>query len=132
MRYRRSELNRPIEMDGTDSRGASHPSRNTERVLTIEVVNHEFPLKTYEEWNSEQLESIGVSEGSSTLKPCQAPEGRDQCTICLESIEGIEIIRALKCSHCFHQGCIDRWLTSQRAECPLCKHEYYQPANVKQ
>jgi hypothetical protein len=33
----------------------------------------------------------------------------------------------LTCEHAFHASCVDPWLTSRRACCPLCKHDYYVP-----
>jgi hypothetical protein len=33
----------------------------------------------------------------------------------------------LTCGHAFHAVCLDPWLTSRRACCPLCKADYYTP-----
>jgi len=52
----------------------------------------------------------------------------DNCAICLETINDDDSIRGLKCSHCFHQTCIDPWLTSRRSACPLCKRDYSAPS----
>ncbi|KAJ1298724.1 hypothetical protein BS78_01G475600 [Paspalum vaginatum] len=55
----------------------------------------------------------------------------DDCAICLTSLllhpsssEDPEdkIVRAMPCSHAFHQRCIFQWL-SRNAVCPLCRHE---------
>ena len=51
----------------------------------------------------------------------------DTCSICLEVPEEDDDVRSLKCGHCFHQACIDPWLTSQRGACPLCKRDCYLP-----
>ena len=40
------------------------------------------------------------------------------CTICLCDIRKGELIRELKCSHRFHQKCIDHWL-KKKAVCPI-------------
>ncbi|RPA89355.1 hypothetical protein L873DRAFT_667043 [Choiromyces venosus 120613-1] len=51
----------------------------------------------------------------------------DSCAICLDTIEDDSDIRGLTCGHAFHAGCLDPWLTSRRACCPLCKADYYVP-----
>lgn len=49
----------------------------------------------------------------------------DICAICIGTMEQEHNIRGLTCGHAFHVGCIDPWLTSRRACCPLCKTNYY-------
>jgi hypothetical protein len=49
----------------------------------------------------------------------------ETCAICLEVPEDNHTVRSLKCGHCYHQICIDPWLTTQRGACPLCKRDYY-------
>lgn len=51
----------------------------------------------------------------------------DACAICLDTIEDDDDVRGLTCGHAFHSVCLDPWLTSRRACCPLCKHDYYVP-----
>ena len=51
----------------------------------------------------------------------------DSCAICLDNIEDDDDIRGLTCGHAFHAACLDPWLTSRRACCPLCKKDYYVP-----
>lgn len=47
------------------------------------------------------------------------------CAICLENLEDDDIVRGLICGHVFHQICIDPWLTTRSASCPICKKDYY-------
>lgn len=51
----------------------------------------------------------------------------DSCAICLDTIEEDDDVRGLTCGHAFHASCLDPWLTSRRACCPLCKADYYTP-----
>ena len=54
--------------------------------------------------------------------------GNDMCVICLESFISGDRLRVLPCTHSFHVGCIDRWLSGSHsfydcytAGCPTCK-----------
>ncbi|PKY06908.1 hypothetical protein P168DRAFT_301933 [Aspergillus campestris IBT 28561] len=55
------------------------------------------------------------------------PNLGDSCAICLDMIEDDDDIRGLTCGHAFHASCVDPWLTSRRACCPLCKADYHVP-----
>jgi hypothetical protein len=49
----------------------------------------------------------------------------DSCPICLEDFEEGDQLRGLSCGHYFHLPCVDPWLTTKNAVCPMCKHILY-------
>lgn len=51
----------------------------------------------------------------------------DSCAICLDTLEDDDDVRGLSCGHTFHASCLDPWLTSRKACCPLCKADYFVP-----
>jgi hypothetical protein len=63
----------------------------------------------------------------AAIPTAQLPDPGDACAICLDTIEEDDDIRGLTCGHAFHASCVDPWLTSRRACCPLCKADYYVP-----
>ncbi|KAL9095275.1 MAG: hypothetical protein Q9165_002531 [Trypethelium subeluteriae] len=45
-----------------------------------------------------------------------------RCLVCQYEFERKESVRRLaKCGHIFHRECIDKWLTTGRNSCPLCR-----------
>ncbi|GMY05897.1 e3 ubiquitin-protein ligase rha2a [Fagus crenata] len=64
-----------------------------------------------------------ISEEASIARFKCKPEVTEdiECAVCLCKIEEGEEIRELRCEHLFHRDCLDRWLGSKRATCPLCR-----------
>ena len=44
-----------------------------------------------------------------------------------EDYEKEDGLRVLPCGHRFHVECVDRWLRSKAADCPLCNHDARDP-----
>lgn len=61
------------------------------------------------------------------LPPEALETSGDTCAICIDTLEDDDDVRGLTCGHAFHAVCLDPWLTSRRACCPLCKADYYTP-----
>lgn len=45
-----------------------------------------------------------------------------ECSICFEQLAKATGSSTMACGHCFHIGCLARWLTKNET-CPYCRHE---------
>ncbi|KAI7887204.1 hypothetical protein K492DRAFT_173544 [Lichtheimia hyalospora FSU 10163] len=48
-------------------------------------------------------------------------KGTERCLVCLDDFIPKQSVRVLKCSHVFHQECVDRWLCETHNSCPVCR-----------
>lgn len=53
-------------------------------------------------------------------------------TVCLEDYDADDDVRILDCRHCFHQQCVDRWLSQGANTCPACRTMGVKPADQQQ
>merc|ERR1712230_173251 len=107
-----AEKSRPDTRPATPSRPKSAQSTTPDTPIQ-KVTSHD------DEDDDEQIQNAVPAE--------QLPDPGDACAICLDTIEDDDDIRGLQCGHAFHASCVDPWLTSRRACCPLCKADYYVP-----
>ncbi|CZT43515.1 related to zinc finger protein 364 [Rhynchosporium secalis] len=62
------------------------------------------------------------------------PEGKAECSVCMDDVvTGVEVV-VLPCSHWFHESCATAWL-SEHNTCPICRKgidsEQTRPANSR-
>ena len=132
------EAARPAKAAVTEDLGEAADKRKStetapgEKEPTSPYVDH-FGLKEVQ--TSESTARDGEDEDDddddehihTALPPELLANPGDSCAICIDTLEPDDDIRGLTCGHAFHAGCLDPWLTSRRACCPLCKADYYVP-----
>lgn len=72
----------------------------------------------------EEAEAVETDEVEIQHLPEDIGSG-DTCAICIDQLEEDDEVRGLSCGHAFHCACVDVWLTTRRAICPLCKRDYW-------
>ncbi|KAI9648700.1 hypothetical protein NHQ30_003340 [Ciborinia camelliae] len=86
---------------------------------------------TIDHKNGATVEEVEDDEDDDQIHTAVPPEllnnPGDSCAICIDTLEEDDDVRGLTCGHAFHAGCLDPWLTSRRACCPLCKADYFTP-----
>lgn len=65
----------------------------------------------------EQMESLGNYQRVTKEEVSED----NTCCICLAPYKTGEGKRTLGCEHSFHKKCIDKWLSTSKSECPICR-----------
>lgn len=107
-------------------------ARNASRHLDVESI-YALPTITFQSEPAPDPD-FGQETGSSWMlvEPAKEDECKNTehqvCVICLDHFVDGDRLRVLPCSHCFHVGCIDRWLSGSHSYdecftsgCPTCK-----------
>lgn len=95
-----------IEVDQKDSEGATDAEGTGNKMSNEEEVMVEIALH-----NSKSTEG----ESSFSCIECE------NCVICLCDYEQDDTVTILPCRHVYHKACIEPWLISKSALCPMCK-----------
>lgn len=78
--------------------------------------------------NASRMEDVKVvmSEEDFMKLPCKEIEeelAKRECNICIETyMEGDSVIE-LPCTHMFHKQCIQKWLCTEKINCPVCRRD---------
>ncbi|KAK0118118.1 hypothetical protein ONS95_012423 [Cadophora gregata] len=116
----RKSMDAAVVEKGITSPTVEEQNRLEQVKTTTETIN-KHPTTTSEEDEDED------DHIHTAVPPELLTNPGDSCAICIDTLEDDDDIRGLTCGHAFHAGCLDPWLTSRRACCPLCKADYYIP-----
>lgn len=114
----KEEHGKPEVVSGSDAQPSS-PRPKTAASSTPDTPVQKVTSNDGEEEDDDHIQTAVPAE--------QLPDPGDTCAICIDTLEDDDDIRGLLCGHAFHASCVDPWLTSRRACCPLCKADYYVP-----
>lgn len=74
-------------------------------------------LEDEEEEETHSLETIESVAPAAKLAEQVLP---NKCSVCLDSIEKLQLYRQLDCGHYYHKRCIDTWF-ERKWSCPMCR-----------
>ncbi|KAK0730341.1 hypothetical protein B0H67DRAFT_596495 [Lasiosphaeris hirsuta] len=115
-----------LAKESTSSTAAAVPRASTDAPL-VPMVSESATLSKETNRVSHDDDDEEDEHINAALPPeCMGTSG-DTCAICIDTLEDDDDVRGLTCGHAFHAVCLDPWLTSRRACCPLCKADYYTP-----
>ncbi|KAK5663775.1 hypothetical protein OQA88_4206 [Cercophora sp. LCS_1] len=115
-----------VPKESTSSTVNAAPRTSTDAQL-VPTVSESATLSKDPNRTSQDDEDEDDEHINAALPPeCMGTSG-DTCAICIDTLEDDDDVRGLTCGHAFHAVCLDPWLTSRRACCPLCKADYYTP-----
>ncbi|KAK3393572.1 hypothetical protein B0H63DRAFT_20350 [Podospora didyma] len=116
-----------VPKESTSSMAAEAAPRTSTDDKLVPIVSETATMSKEANRVSHDEEEDDDEHINAALPPeCMGTSG-DTCAICIDTLEDDDDVRGLTCGHAFHAACLDPWLTSRRACCPLCKADYYTP-----
>ncbi len=87
----------------------------TEYEELLNMLNNITPVKkVLSDKGKESLKRIRYNKSEASYHSCPI--------LCTDFEEDDEIT-VLPCNHCFNSGAIEKWLTEEKSECPVCRTE---------
>ena len=84
------------------------------------ILRGAFPRHTEIQTLSDiELNNIVIQDYSTITNEHQ--EKYSSCVVCSDTFTNDHKVKQLQCEHIFHVECIDTWLRTYSAQCPLCK-----------
>ncbi|PWA35662.1 zinc finger, RING/FYVE/PHD-type [Artemisia annua] len=117
----------PCQVNYEDIVSEFYYERAAYRVCWIELTTHESgPVARFMDGSlvldqrSVNIIADFITSYESYYANTYLENDKEMCVICQEEFEADQMCMALKCTHWYHHGCIDRWL-QQKNFCPICR-----------
>ncbi|KAI8869087.1 hypothetical protein GQ42DRAFT_156506 [Ramicandelaber brevisporus] len=144
----RAEMSKPVKSNMDDIDTVVLNLNNKDHILTrslavshssvaididSDAVNVAIDVDEYDDADKDDIEPAAATLARArtlarvttdvTIRPDQnASASHECCSVCIEELAVGDSVRVLPaCRHVFHVACIDPWLTTASALCPLCK-----------
>ena len=100
------------------------PIRSPEEIKNIinSIPSFKYEEKKDTAADADKSSSTKQQPGKGGNSAHRHEDNKDSCAICLDDLKTGQMVKALRCSHKFHEKCINNWL-KQKLLCPLCKEK---------